>query len=132
MAGAGLCLPTGPGAAACAAGGGVAGGSLGAATGAAVGAAIGGAIGLGVDAALAFAKALDGGSGGGGAGRDETSNFGHTVSSLGLDKRAASEALHAIKKAAGLKGSDNVIFNKKTGDVLNQAGEVIGNLLDGP
>jgi hypothetical protein len=102
----------------------VAGGAIGGALGAAAGKAITNVL---------FSQSQGGtGRGGGGAGRDQTSNFNHAVKSLGLDKNEASAALHAIKKVAGLRGSDNVIFNSKTGDVLNKAGEVIGNLLDRP
>jgi hypothetical protein len=75
------------------------------------------------------------GSGGGDEARperqpDETANFNYAVKKLGLDKNDASEALHQIKKAAGLRGSDNVWIHTINGNVRAQAtGEVIGNLL---
>jgi RHS repeat-associated protein len=104
--------------------------------GAVAGAAGGGLLGAAAGDLITNALFKEGGQGGSGgrgrAGRDETANFNNAVRELGLDKNQASDALHAIKKAAGLGGRDNVIFNTRTGDVLNKAREVIGNLRDVP
>ena len=60
----------------------------------------------------------------------KTKNFKHAVKALGISEKQASKALHGAKKAAGHGGADNVIFDKKTGDIISKAGEVIGNLFD--
>ena len=60
----------------------------------------------------------------------ETGNFRYAIRILGLNKNAASRDLHAIKRAAGLRGADNVWIYMATGDVRAQAtGELIGSLI---
>lgn len=60
----------------------------------------------------------------------ETANFKYAVKRLGLDKNAASKELHAIKKAEGMGGADNVWINYSNGTVRSQqTGEIIGNLI---
>ena len=58
-----------------------------------------------------------------------TTNFGHACRVLGIDPIDASAALHAAKRAAGLGGADNCIFDLGTGDIFHK-GEHIGNLGD--
>jgi hypothetical protein len=60
----------------------------------------------------------------------ETGNFKYAVKALGIDKNAASKELHAIKKAAGLRGADNVWIHTITGAIRSQlTGEIIGNII---
>lgn len=61
---------------------------------------------------------------------NKSKNFKHVVKILGVNKKQASKALHAAKKAAGHGGADNVIFDTQTGDIISKSGEVIGNLFD--
>jgi hypothetical protein len=78
----------------------------------------------------------DAGGGGGGGdaprprrGADETSSLGHAVDQLGLDPHKASDALHQAKRAAGLRGDDNVWINFRNGDIRDpRSGEIIGSL----
>jgi RHS repeat-associated protein len=121
--GAAACSPTVVGAIPCGAGG--------AALGAVKGAALGAAVGTLVDAGIHyFSGRSDGDDAKPERQPGETANFNHAVRELGLDKNEASETLHQIKKAAGLRGNDNVWIHTETGDVRAQAtGEIIGNLL---
>jgi len=119
MAGAAACIPTGPGALVCAAGG--------AAAGATAGGLLGAKLGAALDVGVLLARALDGGNGGNGdlpeipgnpfrgpnAARD---SYAHLKKWHGIDPHVASDRLHAIKKAAGLTGADNAIIGR-TGDV---------------
>jgi len=120
--GAVACAPAGPVAALCA--GGL--GSAGAAGGATTGGLLGSLVGAVVDY---FASA---GSSGGG---NYTNRLSYAARKLGIDRNKAGEIVHCIKKAWGLRGDDNLIFDFETGDVLGTvgdlAGQVIGNLLDG-
>jgi hypothetical protein len=60
----------------------------------------------------------------------ETGNFKYAVKALGINKNAASKELHAIKKAAGLRGADNVWIHTITGAIRSQlTGEIIGNII---
>jgi uncharacterized protein DUF4150 len=50
---------------------------------------------------------------------------------LGMDRRRLGQAVHGIKKAAGLGGADNVVINRATGDVFDpRTQEYIGNIFD--
>lgn len=103
-----------------------AGALLGAVKGAITGAAAGAAL----DVAVKMATDNSGGSG------DkpkiqpgETANEKYAFRQLGLDRHKASDLLHELKRAAGLRGGDNVWINTTTGDVRAQAtGELIGSL----
>jgi hypothetical protein len=48
---------------------------------------------------------------------------------LGMSRNDFSDALHSLKKAAGLGGADNVLIHLPSGDVFYN-GENIGNLHD--
>lgn len=62
----------------------------------------------------------------------ETGNVNHAFRKLGVDRNEGSDILHQLKRAAGLRGGDNVWINTETGAVRSQQnGEVIGNILDG-
>lgn len=53
----------------------------------------------------------------------------HVASELGLPEHDVSDAIHAIKAANNLRGSDNVrIYDN--GDVEDQHGEWLGNIRD--
>ncbi len=56
-----------------------------------------------------------------------TKKFDYACRVLGVDRNAASDALHAAKDALGLRANQNCEFDLKTGDILWQ-GEIIGNL----
>ena len=58
-----------------------------------------------------------------------TTNFGHACRILGIDPIDGSAALYAAKRAAGLGGADNCVFDLGTGDIFHK-GEHIGNLGD--
>jgi len=58
-----------------------------------------------------------------------TTNFAHACRCLKWNPIAASDALHAMKSAAGLSGGDTCTFDTVTGDVFH-GGECIGNLRD--
>lgn len=60
----------------------------------------------------------------------ETGNLRYAIKALGLNRHAVNRELHAMKRAAGLRGADNVWINTTTGEVRAQGtGELIGNLL---
>jgi hypothetical protein len=54
---------------------------------------------------------------------------GRTARGLGMSKRDLSDALHSLKAAVGLRGSDNVLIEIPSGDVY-YGDEKIGNLFD--
>jgi len=66
----------------------------------------------------------------GGQGKGITKSFSFAVKILRIDKNKASAALHAAKRAAGLGGADNVLFDTKTGNIMLKTGEIIGSLFD--
>lgn len=60
----------------------------------------------------------------------ETANLRYAIRALGLHRHAVNRDLHAMKRAAGLRGADNVWINTTNGEVRAQAtGELIGNLI---
>ena len=54
----------------------------------------------------------------------------HLADYHGIDPALASQRLHEIKPAAGLSGTDDVIFDR-TGNVYDQSGLWIGSLTEG-
>lgn len=58
-----------------------------------------------------------------------TTNFKPACRVLGLNPNAASDALHAAKKAANVSNADDCTFDLDSGDILFN-GESIGNLGD--
>lgn len=52
-----------------------------------------------------------------------------TARALGMSRNELSDALHSLKRAAGLGGADNVLIHLPSGDVFYN-GENIGNLHD--
>jgi hypothetical protein len=58
-----------------------------------------------------------------------TGEFKHACRELGLDPKAASKILHALKTKAGLSGGDHCTFDTETGDIF-YGDEYIGNLVE--
>jgi RHS repeat-associated protein len=60
-----------------------------------------------------------------------TSNWEYAAKKLAIPTKAASQAIHAAKKAAGRGGADNIKVDLTTGDIIApETGEVIGSLYD--
>jgi RHS repeat-associated protein len=60
-----------------------------------------------------------------------TTSFKQACRALRVSEEAGSMAVHAAKESVGRGGADNVIFNKKTGEIIaRETGEILGNLRD--
>jgi hypothetical protein len=49
---------------------------------------------------------------------------------LGIDRRKLGDAIEKIKKSAGRGGADNITIDLNNGNVLDEIGEVLGNVFD--